>query len=443
VLTDRCGVYLHTLGCPKNEADSGTLGRRLSRAGVPLAAEPEEASHIVVNTCGFIEAAREESIESILEAGAGYPAARLLVMGCLVERYRDELEAGLPEVAGWYGLSEVDSLVCLLATEARPTKRAPGGAHRTSAQAPQTFSYIKVSDGCDHLCSFCAIPAIKGPYAALGLQAVVEQAQSALELGARELILVGQDTAIWRSDRLDLLGLVDLLAEDARVDRLRLLYLQPENVTERLLTFMATHDTLCRYLDIPFQHASRSVLRRMARAGNGDSYLELIWRARQEMPDVSLRSTFIVGFPGETENDVDELLQFVAEAGFDHAGVFAYSPEEGTRAASLPGQVAPEVVAERVRRVGQALIDSGEAAAAGRVGTHVRVLLESLSSDEGPEGTWGAGRTCGQAPEIDGVTFLTGPVPPGAQVGGLVDGVVEEAAGYDLLVHASATRGAH
>lgn len=441
-MTECRGVYLHTLGCPKNEADSGTLGRHLRRAGVPLAAEPEEASHIVVNTCGFIEAAREESIEAILEAGAGYPAARLFVMGCLVERYRDELVAGLPEVAGWYGLSEVDSLVSLLATEARPAKGGPGGAHWPSAQAAQTFSYIKVSDGCDHVCSFCAIPAIKGPYAALGLQAVVEQAQSALEAGARELILVGQDTAIWRSDRLDLLGLVDLLAEDARVDRVRLLYLQPENVTERLLTFMTTHDTLCRYLDIPFQHASRSVLRRMARAGNGDSYLELIRRAREKMPDVSLRSTFIVGFPGETEDDVDELLRFVAKAGFDHAGVFAYSPEEGTKAASLPGQLAPEVVAERMRRVGQALIDSGEAAAAGRVGTHVRVLLESLSSEEGPEGTWGAGRTCGQAPEIDGVTFLTGPVPPGAQVGGLVDGVVEEAAGYDLLVHTSATGGA-
>lgn len=442
-MSDRHGVYLHTLGCPKNEADSGTLGRLLRRAGVPLAAEPEEASHIVVNTCGFIEAAREESIEAILEAGAGYPAARLFVMGCLVERYREELVAGLPEVAGWYGLSEVDSLARFLATEARPAVAAPDGAHGVLAQAAQTFSYIKISDGCDHLCGFCAIPAIKGPYAALGLEAVVEQAQSALEAGARELILVGQDTAIWRSDRLDLQGLVDLLAEDARVDRVRLLYLQPENVTERLLVFMANHDTLCRYLDIPFQHASRSVLRRMARAGSGDSYLELIRRARQEMPDVSLRSTFIVGFPGETEDDVDELVEFVAEAGFDHAGVFAYSPEEGTKAALLPGQVAPEIVAERVTRVGQALIDSGEAAAAGRVGTHVRVLVESLSAEEGPEGTWGAGRTCGQAPDIDGVTFLTGPLPTEAQTGELVDGVVEEAAGHDLLVHASVAEGAH
>jgi ribosomal protein S12 methylthiotransferase len=359
-------------------------------------------------------------------------------MGCLVERYREELVAGLPEVAGWYGLSEVDSLVSLLATESRPDTRGPGGACPTYALAAQTFSYIKISDGCDHLCSFCAIPGIKGSYAALDVDAVVEQAQSALEVGARELILVGQDTAIWRSDGLDLLGLVDLLAEDARVDRVRLLYLQPENVTERLLAFMATHDTLCRYLDIPFQHASRSVLRRMARAGSGDSYLELIRRARREMPDVSLRSTFIVGFPGETEDDVDELLEFVAEAGFDHAGVFAYSPEEGTKAALLPGQVAAEVVAERVRRVGQALIDSGEAAAEGRVGTHVRVLVESLGSEEGPEGTWGAGRTGGQAPDIDGVAFLTGPIPAEAQLGGLVDGVVEEAAGYDLMVYAKA-----
>lgn len=437
-MSGRYGVYVHTLGCPKNEADSGTLSRRLRTGGVPLATEPETASHIVVNTCGFIESAREESIGVILEAGAAYPEARLLVMGCLVERYRDELEAGLPEVAGWYGLSEVEDLQRFLATDVCGRDAAPDGVSVPTAADPSvspTFSYVKISDGCDHLCSFCAIPHIKGPYVALPLDAVLEQVRTALDAGSRELILVGQDTTIWRWDGLDLMGLVDLVAEDTRVERIRLLYLQPEHVDARLLATMAAHGTLCRYLDIPFQHASPSVLRRMGRAGDGASYLELIRRARREMPDVSLRSTFIVGFPGETEADVDELIGFIGEAGFDHAGVFSYSPEEETRAAEFDGRVPPEEVERRLSRVGQALIDSGEAAAESRVGTRVRVLLESFEEDELPSGAWGAGRTCGQAPDIDGLTYLTGPVPAEAHRGCVVEGVVEESAGYDLMVH--------
>lgn len=441
MVSGRYGVYLHTLGCPKNEADSDTLARRLRAEGVPLVDEPEEATHLVVNTCGFVESAREESIGAILEAGAGYPDARLLVMGCLVERYREELEAGLPEVAGWYGLSGVEQLVRRLAAEARPMGDALSEASRSNGSADfgaPTFSYLKISDGCNHLCTFCAIPNIKGPYAALPLETVVEEARTALEAGSRELILVGQDTAVWREGDVDLLGLVDLLAVDTRVERLRLLYLQPEHVSERLLAFMADHDTLCRYLDIPFQHASRSVLRRMGRAGGGDSYLELIHRARDAMPDVSLRSTFIVGFPGETEDDVEELLDFISDAGFDHAGVFAYSPEVGTVAADLEGRVPAEIVAERATRVGQALIDGGAAAAAARVGTRVRVLVEAVGDEDLPEGVWGVGRTCGQAPDIDGVTYLAEPTPLGVRRGAFVDGVVEESAGYDLVVGVAA-----
>lgn len=433
------GVYLHTLGCPKNEADSGALGRRLLRSGVPLVAAPDEATHIVVNTCGFIEAAREESIEAILDAGAAHPRARVLVMGCLVERYREELMAGLPEVAAWFGLAEAAELERYLALErgraVRSSSASPAEPSTGEAAVP-TFSHIKVSDGCDHLCSFCAIPAIKGPYAALDLEAVWEQTRHALAAGAGELILVGQDTAIWRHGELDLLGLVDSLLEDQRVRRIRLLYLQPEHVSDRLLEGMAAKSRLCRYLDIPFQHASAPVLRRMARAGDGASYLELVGRARRLMPDVSLRSTFIVGFPGETDDDVEALLEFVGEARLDHAGVFAYSPEEGTSAAALSGRIPPEVVAERLTRVGQALIDSGEEAAALRVGDEVRVLVESLGDEDAPAGAWGVGRTCAQAPDIDGISFVTGVEPPDLRVGSYVAGVVEEAAGFDLLVRA-------
>lgn len=437
------GVYLHTLGCPKNEADSGTLARRLRAGGVSLVDDPERAEHIVVNTCGFIEAAREESVGAILEAAAAYPKARLSVMGCLVERYREELAAGLPEVTGWYGLSEVHLLEAALRGEAGDPQVA-GGSSDAARPAPSpgpAYAYVKISDGCDHLCSFCAIPSIKGPYAASNTEAVLEQARAATDAGARELILVGQDTAIWRDGALDLRGLVDLLAADGRVERIRLLYLQPEHVDDPLLSFMATHPKLCRYLDIPFQHASRPVLRNMARAGEGGEYLRLLERARREMPDVSLRSTFIVGFPGETEDDVDELLDFIAEAGFDHAGVFGYSAEEGTRAESLPGRVPPNVLSDRLTRVGQALIDSGEAAARARVGSRVRVLVEALEGHDGPADAWGVGRTCGQAPDIDGVSFLTGHMPAGVTPGSSVDGVVEETAGYDLLVGVALAEG--
>ncbi len=428
------GVYILTLGCPKNDADSQALAAQLRASGVEVLQQPENASHVLLNTCGFIEDAREESINAILSAAQESAQAEILVMGCLVERYREELTAELPEVSGWYGLGDVSQLHKRLMEEAgAPNLDAGSRDSAITSGPPRSFAYIKISDGCDHLCSFCAIPQIKGPYRAVSTDEILDNVRREVGEGVRELVLVGQDTAIWEWGGLELLDLVDLVAADDRVTRVRLMYLQPEHVGPRLLESMAVHDKLCRYLDIPFQHAARSVLSRMGRAGDGASYLALLERARDLMPDVSLRTTFLVGFPGETDDDVDELLSFIAEARFEHAGVFAYSPEEGTRAALLPQRVPEAVVRERLGVVAGAISDAAERAVAERVGDLADVLVDRFDDDEGPEGTYAVARTRGQAPEVDGVTFLVGSRPPDLKVGDTLRVLLAESIGYDLV----------
>jgi ribosomal protein S12 methylthiotransferase len=433
-------VYLHTLGCPKNEADSAVLASRLSAAGVTIVEQPEAASHIVVNTCGFTSDAKEESIAEVLAAAEGYRGADLIVMGCLVQRYRQELEQGFPEVAHWFGLGEGDAMLEALAGEG-PIRRAPGAAGAAlGPQHPRSFAYIKISDGCDHLCSFCAIPGIKGPYAPLSLADIEEQVEAALAAGARELVLVGQDTTIWRADGLDLAGLVERLAADAQTTWIRLMYLQPEHVDDRLLDLVACHPTVVRYLDVPFQHASGAVLGRMRRRGDAGEYRALLDHARRMMPDVSLRSTFIVGFPGEGEAEFRELLDFAEWAGFDHAGVFVYSPEEGTPAYGLRPRVPARVARERLGRLSAILASSTERANRALVGNEVEVIVDSLGEGEGLEGTVAMGRTYRQAPDVDGVTFLEGDLPLGTVSGHLVRAVITEAVGSDLVAWCDTTQ---
>ncbi len=439
-------VYIETLGCPKNEADSSRLGRRLQAAGIQLAPNPEEAEQILVNTCGFVEDAREESIGALLELTETYPDRRVLAMGCLVQRYRDELRQGLPEVAGWYGLTELDLLVADLAGEepspARSTGRPPHSAPPVPA-AGGAHAFIKISDGCDHRCSFCAIPGIKGPYRALPLSSVLEQVEAALDGGARELVLVGQDTAVWQAGAWTLPGLIRRLSADPRTAWVRLMYLQPEHLDDALLELIAQEPKLCRYLDIPFQHASGRILRSMRRAGDGERYLELLARARALMPDVAVRSTFIVGYPGETDEDFAVLLDFVKEAAFDYAGVFGFSPEEGTRAAELSGRVSPDLIRERLNRLSGALNDHAEAKAREIIGWTGDLLVDQAPERPDPsargegEPPLAVGRTYRQAPDVDGVTYLespsaqAGPVALGA--GSLVKVRISEAVGLDLV----------
>jgi ribosomal protein S12 methylthiotransferase len=435
-------VYIHTLGCPKNEADSRVLGRSLTNAGVTLVAEPEHATHILLNTCGFIQPAKEESIAAILDAGASYPGRKVLVMGCLVERYREELQQGIPEVDGWFGLvggPDQQALVrALMAGEAGGTAPAaePGDASPLPGgpSAEGSFAYVKISDGCDELCTFCAIPGIKGPYEAVVPQEVLADADACLSAGARELVLVGQDTARWESEGTDLVGLVKALSADLRLSWLRVMYLQPEHVTDAFIEHMGKGGKLCAYLDLPLQHSHPDVLRMMGRAGHGDSYLELLDRARRMIPGLAVRSAFIVGFPGETEEHFQHLLRFVREAEFDYAGGFIYSPEEGTPAARFKPSVPLRIARQRLVRLNQALAETAEVLHARQAGETVEVIVDSIGGDdEAAEGPAAVGRTRGQAPEVDGVVHIEGRLPDGVKVGDIIRVTLEAAVGYDFV----------
>ena len=430
--------FIQTLGCPKNEADSDALEARLRAAGHASAA-PGRADVVVVNTCGFIDAAKEESIEAILDAAevAHARGARVAAVGCLVERYRDDLAAELPEVDLWCGLDTAPLLAAL--GDAGGEANAPEGARATGASLPvprrprPVSAYIKISDGCDRRCSFCAIPLIKGDYETVAAAEVLRSARAALAAGARELVLVGQDTSRWAQPGWG--GVHRLLAELAALEPaplwLRLLYLQPEGIDDGLLEAIAAHAV--PYVDVPLQHASGAVLRRMRRSGDGGTHLALLDRVRATLPGAAVRSTFITGFPGETDAEFEELVSFVRAADLAVAGVFVYDEQEGTAAAGLPGAVAHELAFERAARLGE-IIDSEAARFWSELaGREVDVLVEQGASR--PDGT-AAGRIALQAPDVDGRTALTG---VRTRRGDVVRAFVRDSLGYD--VEAVATTG--
>jgi ribosomal protein S12 methylthiotransferase len=394
-------------------------------------APPEAASLVIVNTCGFIDAAKEESISALLDAVefAHARGARVAAVGCLIERYRDELAAALPEVDLWCGLDWEPLLAALRDTGG--AGRRPGASPAPSSVAvprrPRPVSsYVKISDGCDRRCAYCAIPLIKGDYEPVTAAEVLRAARAALAAGARELVLVGQDTSRWRQPGWG--GLERLLAELEGLEPapawLRLLYLQPDGVDDALLAALAGHAV--PYVDVPLQHASAAVLRRMRRAGDGEAYLELLARVRAALPGAAVRSTFIAGFPGETEEDVDELVSFVRSAGLSAAGVFAYDPQEGTPAAEMPGQVPPEVAFDRAARIGEAIDDVAIAYWGSLAGREVDVLIERGSRRPGGVAL---GRCELQAPDIDGRVLLSGRPSRRRQ---LVRAIVTGSVGYDL-----------
>ena len=423
--------FIRTLGCPKNEADSDALEARLRAAGHHPAA-PDRADVVVVNTCGFIDAAKEESIEAILDAAEAVHArgARVAAVGCLVERYRDELAAELPEVDLWCGL-DMAPLLAALAEAGRkrvaPAGQAPGGASVPVPRRPRPVSaYVKVSDGCDRRCSFCAIPLIKGEYETMDAEQVLRTARAAVAAGARELVLVGQDTSRWA--QLGWGGMSRLLAELAALeptpDWLRLLYLQPDGIDNELLEAIAAHAV--PYVDVPLQHASGAVLRRMRRSGDGAAHLDLLGRIRAVLPGAAVRSTFITGFPGETETEFEELVAFVHDAGLAVAGVFVYDEQEGTTAADLPGTVPRELAFERAAVLGEIIDRECERFWRRLAGRSVDVLVERGTGHADGAAT---GRITLQAPDVDGRTTVRG---LRVRRGDLVPAVVRDTLGYDV-----------
>jgi ribosomal protein S12 methylthiotransferase len=416
-----------TLGCPKNEVDSDRMAAAIAASAFRLVNDLDDADVVVLNTCSFIQPATEESIAEAFALASEWRPARdgrkLVVAGCMVSRYGDYLAEAMPEADALLAVADEPSLTALLEHLTGHAANAMPGPTRTP---PGPTAYLKISEGCDRRCAYCTIPAIRGPFVSAQLGDVLSEARFLVESGAREIVLVGQDIAGYGHDLAEDTDLAVLITQLDAIDadfRIRLMYVQPDGITDRLLRAIADSHRVCHYLDIPLQHASADVLDAMGRTGDTPSHLALLGRVRDALPDAVLRTTVMAGFPGETDEQAAELEAFLADADLDFVGVFAYSPEEGTRAAEMPGQIPDEVRAERAQRLRDVADVVGFARAASLAGTVQTVLVEG--EDDGEL----VGRTCGQAPDVDGLTVLDFAAP----VGEFVDVRIIEAAGYDLI----------
>lgn len=423
----RPSVAFLTLGCPKNEVDSDRMAASLG-AGFALAPDLGDADVAVVNTCSFIQAATEESVAAVLELAGEWKPARpgrvLVVAGCMPSRYGDELAEAMPEVDAFVPVADEATLSAVLAGLTGADAGAGEGAGRL---APGPSAYLQVSDGCHLRCTYCTIPAIRGPYRSRPLRELVDEARALVDGGALELVLIGQDTSSWGRDlpgEETLADVVRALSAVPGLRWLRLMYVQPDAITPDLLDAMCASPVVCRYLDMPLQHASREVLRRMGRRGDGAEYLRLISTIRGMMPDVFLRTSVIAGFPGETREDATRLQEFLRDARLDYVGVFEYSREEGTVAAEMPDQVPARTRRARAQRLRDVCDEVGFEKAAALVGSELEVLVEGVDEDGD---TYGRHR--GQAPEVDGVVML----PEGVARGSIVRVRVVDALGYDLV----------
>jgi ribosomal protein S12 methylthiotransferase len=437
-----------SLGCPKNLVDSEVMMGILARSGYEMTPRAEEAEVLVVNTCSFIEPAQKESVEAILEM-AEYKrfgaARRLIVAGCLVERYREQILGQIPEVDAVVGTGEVERILEAVQGELSREGAAPLAAPPTYLyhdltprilSTPRHTAYIKIAEGCDHPCTFCIIPQLRGKFRSRRFESVVREAENLARAGVREVTLIGQDTTSYGED----LGLRDglplLLERLAQVDDLlwvRFLYCYPNRVTPRLLETIATYPKLAKYMDIPLQHSSRSVLARMQRGSNADAFLKLLERIRATIPRVALRTSFIVGFPGETEADFEELCGFVRAAEFDWMGVFCYSDVETARSFGLDAKVEGKSAARRRDRLMAIQKKISARKLRKRVGQRLPALLEGPSTESAL--VWEA-RLEGMAPEIDGKLYITdieAPSNAAPQPGDLVTVEITEAHDYDLV----------
>ncbi len=404
--------WVETLGCPKNQVDSDKLVGTLEVDGYVAAASAADADLVVVNTCAFVAEARQESVDTVLALSEANPGAELVVTGCMAERYGDELAEALPEA------DQVAGFGVPVSIGTKPGAPAPPSFDLLNLPRPPSaapWAYIKIAEGCDRACGFCAIPSFRGPQRSRSIESILTETES---LGAREVVLVAQDLASYGRDQgtgtKDLVPLVAAVAE--RVDWVRLLYLYPSELDDRLIeTILATG---VPYFDLSLQHVSPPLMRRMRRWGNGDKFLERIARIRELEPEAAFRSNFIVGYPGETEEDHDQLLDFVDAAQLDWCGFFAFSDEPGTYAATLDGAVDAELMRERLSELGERQDYITARKRDEMIGRRVQVLVDEV----------GVARSHREAPEIDGVIA----VPDAAQPGTFVDVDIVGALGPDL-----------
>ena len=457
-----------SLGCPKNLVDSEVMLGLAEQAGHEITPDADRADVLVVNTCAFIDRAKQESIDTILEMAElkkQVPGRRLVVTGCLAERYRDELRREIPEIDAVLGTGEVPYIVDALsdarsagkASSASPMafyRRDPGAAPLLSEApifgvdlpaylydattprrlaTPGHYAYLKIAEGCDYKCAFCIIPKMRGHYRSRTAASIVEEAQALAARGVKELLLISQDTTFYGVDRKERGALPRLLRElnsIAGLEWIRLLYLYPTTISEAVIETIAESEKVCKYIDLPLQHGSDAVLRRMKRPGTRVSYEKLLAGIRDRIPGVVLRTTFIVGFPGETERDFDELLKFVDAVGFDHLGVFTYSHEEGTTAFGLIDDVSPATKRARQAELMSRQKRIVERRQKKRLGQRVRLIVDGPAPEHN---LVLRGRLEGQAPDIDPVVYLTDADPGLITAGHFLDVEIVGAKGYDLI----------
>ncbi len=434
-------VHMVSLGCPKNRVDSEVMAGKLRRAEWSVVDDPAEADVILVNTCSFIQAATEESVNTILELAAFKESGacrKLVVTGCMAQRYAGELEEALPEVDLFVGTGEFHRIDELLARPdaprtvvGEPTWLQGDEDPRVNSALPHS-AWLKISEGCDHRCAFCIIPKLRGKLRSRSLPSLVAEARRLVDQGVVELNLVSQDSTAWGRDLdggADLGDLVRALAEIDGLRWIRVHYLYPHGVPEAFLDAMAREDKVVEYVDIPLQHVSGPVLKAMRRGVSADEQRRILERIRSRVPDASIRTTFIVGFPGETDRDFERLLAFVGEGWFDHVGVFTYSAEEGTAAAKFPGQVPAEVAEARRDELMRLAARLSAERLAARVGRVEEVLVDGPSPDSE---LVLAGRLRTQAPDVDGRVYLEFP-PEDLRPGDIRQVRITRSGDYDLV----------
>ena len=435
-------VALVSLGCAKNLVDSEVMAGLLTRAGYRMIPSPEDADVIIVNTCAFIDEAQEEAVDTILELAGEKRSGRcraLIVTGCLAQRFASDLLAEMPEIDAVVGTGDFPGIADVVrrVLAGKRTKLVGAPCYLYDEKSPRILStpsyvaYIKIAEGCSNRCSYCVIPDLRGPFRSRRVESVVAEAERLARGGAKELILVAQDTTRYGEDIYGRPSLARLLQEVCRVDGprwLRTLYMYPTRVTDELIAVMASEPRICKYVDLPLQHADDDILRAMNRRGTSDDARDVIARFRAAIPDVTIRSTFIVGFPGETEEKFRTLVEFLKEVRLDRVGVFAYSPESGTPAARMRrGRVSAREKERRRREAMEVQRDICREKNEARVGRVYDVLIEGRSEETE---LVAVGRSQAEAPEIDGLIYIGNEHPPPGEFRRVR---IADAGDYDLV----------
>lgn len=441
-------ISIISLGCARNLVDTEVMAGLLQQDHYEMVSEPAEADIVLINTCSFIDAAKEEAVDTILETARLKEEGRLqtlVVAGCLPQRYSQELTSELPEVDLFIGTGEVPRIVEILREHrANKQKRLYIGVPRylydhgtpRLRTTPSHSAFLKVSEGCDHKCAFCIIPELRGPHRSRPIDSIVKEAAILAETGVKEINLIAQDLTAYGRERRDgatLYGLLKEMAPIAGIQWIRLLYAYPNFLDESLLRLIRENEKICKYVDIPFQHVSGRILRRMRRGKSGSAVWEAVAKLRRAIPEITLRTSLIVGFPGETEEEFRELLDFVEEARFDRLGVFKYSAEEGTAAALMEDQIPEEEKESRWQEVMELQAEISRSKNESLIGTIQRVMVDAHDV----ESKRFIGRTQAHAPEVDGVVYLekgyTNGVRTEMRLGDMVDVRINQALDYDLI----------